>query len=174
MKILKLFWNKRELSLVPTKSIFWLYHGKRNFGIRWIRWSFVFDATWTWETKTATSNFQFSAKIIRIYMANYLKRFFEYYSCQSVIRETIWTTRFKNVAHAFHHFNFASKKHKENLRRALHVSLSYSCIPLALQFYQSGIYSNTPRYNISFEWRNTSRKSQYGHVSYKDSKEGMV
>ena len=72
--------------------------------------------------------FSYLAKIIRIYMTNYLKGFFEYYSCQSVIRETIWTTRFKNVADAFHHFNFASKKRKENLRRALHVSLLYSSI----------------------------------------------
>ena len=54
--------------------------------------------------------FSYLAKIIRIYMINYLKGFFENYSRQSVIRETIWTTRFADVADAFHHFNFASKK----------------------------------------------------------------
>ena len=59
MKILKLFWDKREFSLVSTKSIFWLYHGKRNIGIRR---SFVFEVTWTWEPKSATSNFQLSGE----------------------------------------------------------------------------------------------------------------
>ena len=43
-----------------------------------------------------------------------------------------------------------------------------------LQFYRTGIYSNTSRSDISFDWRKISRTSQYGHVSSKDSKEGMV
>ena len=70
--------------------------------------------------------FSYLAKIIRIYMIHYLKGFFQNYSRQSVIRETIWTTRFKDLVDAFHHFNFASKKRKEDLRKALHVSISYS------------------------------------------------
>ena len=70
--------------------------------------------------------FSYLAKIIRIYMIHYLKGLFENYSCLSVIRETKWTTRFKDVADAFHHYDFASKNRKEDLRRALHVSLSYS------------------------------------------------
>ena len=66
------------------------------------------------------------AKIIRIYMQKYLKTFFEQFSCQSAIRQTIWTTRFENVARAFFQFDFRSPERKENLRRALHVSLLYS------------------------------------------------
>ena len=70
--------------------------------------------------------FIYLAKIVRIYMQNYLKTFFEQFSCQSAIGQTIWTTRFENVAQAFLHFDFRSQERKENIRRALHVSLLYS------------------------------------------------
>ena len=69
-------------------------------------------------------------------MQNYLKTFFEQFSCQSAIGQTIWTTRFENVAQAFLHFDFRSQERKENLRRALHVSLLYSYVLCGSIFYQ--------------------------------------
>ena len=63
--------------------------------------------------------FGFLAKIIRIYMTNYLKRFFEEFPC---IKEAAWKTRFENVTEAFLNFDFKSQKSKETIRRALNVS----------------------------------------------------
>ena len=71
--------------------------------------------------------FIFLAKIIRIYMKNYLIGFFENLSFQSALRQTIWISRFENLFHAFKLFDSQSQEGKEALRGALHVSF-YCCI----------------------------------------------